>query len=187
MNLFFLSVFPEECAKFHCDKHIVKMILETAQILYTTHHQLQKGEDWINTTPKKPYKQTHVNHPVTLWARQCPANYLFTSMLGLSLCKEYTFRYRRIHASQIHMEWLGANMPPFEDSLQFVPMTPPAPACPEECKIQDDPIKTYRNYYRTHKEDLLQYTLRTPPEFLSDIALHKEPSGVILRREPILV
>jgi hypothetical protein len=93
------------------------MILETTQLLYTAHHQLQKNDNWAEKLPKKPYRATHVNHPVSRWVRQCPANYIFAANLGLSLCKEYTFRYFRIHSSQTHIEWLVQNIPPFDQNL----------------------------------------------------------------------
>lgn len=57
MNIFYLSRDPVLCAEMHCDKHVVKMILETAQLLSTAHWELGSTA---------PYKPTHKNHPLAL-------------------------------------------------------------------------------------------------------------------------
>ena len=44
MNIFYLSTNTDECARYHCDKHVVKMILETAQMLSTAHRVLDGDE-----------------------------------------------------------------------------------------------------------------------------------------------
>ena len=69
MNIFYLHDDPEVCAKSHCDKHVVKMILEYSQLLSTAHHELD-GEPSIEC-----YKSTHKNHPSALWARTNRSNY----------------------------------------------------------------------------------------------------------------
>lgn len=109
MNLFLISILPKECIHI-CDKHIVKMPLETAQMLYTAHH-LQPGD----SRPIKPYRATHKNHPIAVWSRLCKNNYIFTARVGIELCKEYTFRYGKRHACQDHLDWLLENLPSFEN------------------------------------------------------------------------
>ena len=93
MNIFFLDIDPEICAKYHVDKHVVKMIIELAQLLCTAHHII--GSD--NEDFKIPYKKTHVNHPSAIWVRQGLYNYVWTVNLGLELCKEYTKRFTRLN------------------------------------------------------------------------------------------
>jgi len=89
MNIFALSYNVQECAIWHMDKHIVKMPLETAQMLCTVLNKLG-----IST----PYKPVHAKHPCTLWTGINQSNFRWLSNLGLELCKEYSFRYQKEHA-----------------------------------------------------------------------------------------
>jgi hypothetical protein len=115
MNLFILDVNVKQAAMYHCDKHVIKMILEVTQLLYSVHHLLQPDQHWIQTwrrdmrerhsttsdyhtvdLPKKeiyPYKLTHQQHPCAIWLRTSPANYNFGCDLGLALCDEYRYRF----------------------------------------------------------------------------------------------
>jgi hypothetical protein len=87
MNIFVLSLNPRIAAELHCDKHVVKMILETAQLLYSVHWLINP-----DVLPDNAYKKTHVNHPCAVWARDNAENYRWLCALGYYLCKEYTFR-----------------------------------------------------------------------------------------------
>ena len=69
MNIFYLDRDPHEAARLQCDKHVVKMILETAQLLSTAHNELDGGQI--------AYKTTHKNHPSAVWARKSLDNYLW--------------------------------------------------------------------------------------------------------------
>ena len=91
MNIFYLHSIPQIAAIYHCDKHVVKMIVETAQLLATAHHELGNGD-------KVTYKPTHKNHPSAVWARSSRLHYMYLQRLGLSLCKEYTKRYGKEHS-----------------------------------------------------------------------------------------
>ena len=100
MNLFYLHHDPVEAARLQCDRHVVKMILETAQMLSTAHLEL----DGI----KVAYKSTHKNHPSTVWVRSSAASYhwAFTHMMALG--DEYTRRYGKIHKTiREHAEMLS--------------------------------------------------------------------------------
>lgn len=61
MNIFYLDKDPKLCAQYHCDKHVVKMILESAQLLCTAVNEAAGKE-------VAPYKSTHVNHPCSIWS-----------------------------------------------------------------------------------------------------------------------
>ena len=80
MNIFVLDASPLRAAEMHCDKHVPKMVLETAQIMSTVLNE--KGL-------KGAYKSTHKNHPCTVWAGQSFANYMWTMALGMALGLEY--------------------------------------------------------------------------------------------------
>ena len=99
MNIFLF------CVKLLFDPHVVKMPLETAQLLYSVW--------WVNNgsvpvSDLTPYKCTHKNHPSAVWTRSAPYHYIWLCKYGLALCKEYTFRYKRVHKCQQHIEKLYA-------------------------------------------------------------------------------
>jgi len=156
MNIFFLSIDPKTAAEHHCDKHVVKMILETAQLLYTCHWVVQP-----EGLPPNAYKKTHMNHPCGIWVRESIENYKWLCELGHWLCNEYTFRYGKIHKTQAHIEWLKSHTPELPD----IGMTPIRQAMPIEYK-HEDPVKAYQTYYIEAKRDILKYTKRGRPEFL---------------------
>ena len=155
MNIFFLSIDPYEAARLHCDKHVVKMILETAQLLYTAH--------WVyeSPLPEHAYKKTHPNHPSARWVRESLSNYHWLCRLGLALCTEYNYRYGKIHKTQDHLEWLFSHPP---ERLKDIGWTLPRLAMPVEYH-HVDPVIAYIKYYLGAKSRLLVYTKRPMPDF----------------------
>ena len=134
MNIFYLDKNPKLCAQYHVDRHVVKMILETAQLLSTAH--------WL-TGGEGPYRATHKNHPSAIWARSNKSNYNWLCKLGLELCEEYTYRYGKVHLSIQKclkaLEVAPINMPTklFEQPPQCMP---------DEYKDKCS-VKAYWNYY----------------------------------------
>jgi hypothetical protein len=167
MNIFVLSINPKEAAEYHCDKHVVKMILETAQLLYCSHWMLAP-----DTLPPVAYKKTHPNHPCSIWIRESIENYQWLSELGIALCNEYTYRYGKRHKTQYHVEWLSANNPP----LPTVPRTQFRMAMPNEFKCED-PILAYHAYYLGAKERMLIFTKRPPPPFVENKRAYMTADG----------
>ena len=160
MNIFFLDKDPHIAAIYHCDKHVVKMILECAQLLYCAHWVLNPCE-----VPEFAYKKTHINHPCSIWVRESIENYEWLCELAIELCKEFTFRYNKIHKTQRHIEWLICN-PPFD--IPAVKQTPIRLAMPEEYKTTD-PIESYRLFYiesKMKQRGIVTYTKREWPEFI---------------------
>ncbi len=162
MNIFFLSQNPKEAARLHCDKHVVKMIIETAQLLYSSHWMLNP-----ENLPESAYKLAHKNHPCSIWVRTSISNYLWLASLGWWLCKEYQYRYgeHKVHKSEAHIVWLLQNPP---KSIPFLSMTNPALAMPDEYK-QEDPILAYQTFYVESKfkqRNIVNYTKREWPNFL---------------------
>ena len=159
MNIFILSFNPRIAAEHHCDKHVVKMILETAQLLYSA--------QWTSprlTLPQNAYKNTHRNHPCAIWTRESLDNYVWLCELGHALCAEYTFRYGKIHKTQSHIEWLAANLP----ELPKIGITEIRQAMPPEYK-RPNPVEAYQTYYRENKlklRGIVRYSKRAPPAFL---------------------
>ena len=152
MNIFYLHHDPKLCAQYHVDKHVVKMILETAQLLSTTH--------WLSDS-EGPYRVTHKNHPSAIWTRSNKSNYTWLCQLGIELCKEYTYRYGKIHKTQKHLEWMSLNIPNLPDG-EF---TPPSLAMPDVFKCNDN-IESYRQYYRLGKKHLHNWKMREKPQFI---------------------
>ena len=137
-------------AQAHADRHVVKMILETAQILCTVLNELGYST---------PYKSTHKNHPSVMWAKKSKNNFLWLKELGLELGKEYTYRYGKIHKSALIIE----NLPdPDENKFKEKTLTSFALAMPEQYKTSD-PVVSYRNYYLGAKKDIMKYTKREVP------------------------
>jgi hypothetical protein len=154
MNIFYLSEDVEECAKWHTDKHVVKMILESTQILCNAYYHTNQSE-------LAPYKQTHNNHPSVIWSRESLSNWLWLRKLALALCKEYTHRYGKIHKCQGIIE--GLIVPALVDKG----ITPMKCAMDQKYIICKDAIINYRNYYQNGKQHLWGWKNRCVPEWLS--------------------
>lgn len=166
MNIFYLDVCPIESAQMSCNKHVVKMILETSQLLSTAHHILD-GDSAIQGI----YKSTHKNHPSAIWARENSANYIWLLEHFSALCDEYTYRYGRIHKSSEKLELLSHLPINITKSATMSPM----PQCmPDEFKVDGDSVKAYQNYYIGAKHSILQYKRREIPKFLSSIGLGEQ-------------
>jgi hypothetical protein len=161
MNIFFLDKDPRKCAEYHCDKHVVKMILETAQLLCSAHHMTPQ------VTPQVPYKLSHKNHPCSIWVRESLSNYLYLCELGLELCKEYTYRYGKRHKSQDVIEWCLVNKVKICDKG----FTEPAKAMPEYFKVTDV-VDSYRNYYIGAKSGFAHWTNRDVPYWFTKSSLN---------------
>ena len=156
MNIFALNINPSIASQMHTDKHIVKMPLETAQLLCTAQN--------LNGIAGR-YKSTHINHPCSIWTRQSLSNYKWLGELGLELCKEYTFRYNKVHACEKVIKECLINLP----SIQDIGLTPFATAMPDECKVENDPIQSYKNYYLTHKTHLFSWKNRNADQIINSL------------------
>ena len=146
MNIFVLDNCPEFAAKYQCDKHVVKMVLETAQLLCSAHETA-------------PYKRTHYNHPCAIWTRSSMGNYDWLVRHGLALAREYTFRYNKIHKSTEVIEWAMLNKPNILD-LGLLPF---AQAMPDQYKNPNDAVSAYRNYYMNEKARIATWTKTETP------------------------
>lgn len=156
MNIFVLDRDVRKCAKYHNDKHVVKMILESAQLLCGVHHMVEENTDEV------PYRLSHKNHPCSIWSRENISNYLWLCELGLELCKEYSYRYGKRHKSQDVIEWCLTNPP----SLPEEDFTEPPKAMPDEYKVEDV-VQSYRNYYCGDKKYFSKWKNRDVPYWFS--------------------
>ena len=157
MNIFFLDYNVEDCARAHCDRHVTKMILESAQLLCTAVNVLAGKQ-------VSPYKTTHVNHPCAKWVRESNSNAIYLYRLMSQLNQEYHFRYGKQHLSYLKLEEAKI----FILLLKYLPQgefTLPPKAMPEEYKT-DTVVESYRNYYREGKQHLHTWTKRGQPAWL---------------------
>ncbi len=152
MNIFFLDLDTKKSAEYHCDKHVVKMCLETAQLLCSTH--------WV-LGGEAPYKLAHKNHPCSIWTRESLSNYRYLCEFGLNLCQEYEYRYGKVHKCKQVIEWCIDNEPLIND----LGMTKPALAMPDEYK-SDCAIQSYRNYYNGAKLTFAKWKNRDIPNWI---------------------
>lgn len=158
MNIFVLDMRPVTAAQYHADKHVIKMILESAQMLSTALHECVGPIDGI-------YKPTHVNHPCSVWTRSSYLNYVWLYNLYRCLGDEYTYRFDKDHKSM----QLATVLHPaqYKKSLPDMPLLPFVKAMPDEYKVTSA-VQSYRNYYLGEKSHLLKYTRRGLPFFVAD-------------------
>jgi hypothetical protein len=168
MNIFYLDKDPKLAAQMHCDKHVVKMILETAQLLCTAHRELD-GVSSINSYGDigqpyheiELYKSTHKNHPSAVWVRNSASHYSWTCQLFIWLCEEYLYRYKRQHATDAKFRWVLGNHP---KNIPLDAFTPPPQCMPDEFK-RPDVVDAYRAYYKGAKASICKWTNREVPSW----------------------
>ena len=152
MNIFVLDNDIKKAAQYHADKHVVKMVLETAQIMSAVVRI--SGID-------EGYRLTHKNHPCTKWARESLSNWRWLYDLGFWLNIEYRYRYN--HSINHKSFDVIDNLP--EPDIEDIGLTPFAQAMPEECK-DNDAVKAYRAYYIQEKSHLFKWTKRDIPQWI---------------------
>ena len=153
MNIFVLDRVPRQAARYACNKHVVKMILETAQLLCTAYPEGYS----CDSCGEVPYKRTHYNHPCGKWARESLSNFDWLVEHGLELCRDYTIRYGRHHKSGAVIEYCGYHMPEIPD----LGLTSFAQAMPDEYKSVDA-VAAYRAYYRNEKSGFATWKTAVP-------------------------
>ncbi len=156
MNIFVLDTDIKTCAKFHCDQHVVKMILESVQIMCTALNK--KG---ITT----PYKSTHSKHPCVLWAENSYDNFSWLAKLTLALNDEYKYRYNKTTNHRSIDVLFEIKKKKFESSG----LTEFAQAMPNKYKIPGDAVSAYRNFYLGEKMKFAKWTRRNPPFWVNEI------------------
>jgi hypothetical protein len=159
------------------DKHVVKMILESAQLLSTAHRVLdgveiegksqtgRKAKRWILPDAREGviYMATHMNHPSAVWCRNSVQNYDWLVDHMFALMREYTHRYGKTHKCYGEISYMLQSPPKNLKDWDWTPM----PSCmAEEYIISDNPIINYRNYYREGKKNLHKWTNRSAPSWL---------------------
>lgn len=154
MNIFVLDTCPTLAAQMQCDKHVVKMTLETAQLLCTAQRQAGVANNVL-------YASTHLNHPCSVWTRATTANYKWLYAHFCALCDEYSHRYKRQHLSDFKLRQLLSITPP----VPIGTLTNFALAMPEPY-MQCSPVESYRAYYQSKQASFkVTWTNRQPPSW----------------------
>jgi hypothetical protein len=179
MNIFYLHNDTKICAEMHVDKHCVKMILESCQLLSTAHRVLD-GKEYVDSSSGRRikrwklndsdldnllYKATHINHPSAIWVRQSYENYMWLHSLLVELCKEYTYRYGKMHKCETIGLVNTLSYAPFNIPVKV--FTEPTPAMPIEYIVKGDSIQSYHNYYNGAKVKLFSWKNRSVPRFIT--------------------
>jgi len=181
MNIFILDEDPVIAAQLQCDKHAVKMVVESAQMLSTVHRMLD-GE--VYKAPSKSgkrmikkwrhphqddvlYGAVHMHHPCTVWTAETKSNYDWHYQHFVALCQEYTYRYGRKHLSEVKLLDVLKDAPA---NIPHGPLTrmPLAMKANPECINEDDIVGSYQAYYQT-KQDRFEmvWSKREVPEWFT--------------------
>lgn len=148
MNVFAVDRDPVRAARALCDRHVVKMTVETAQILCTA-ARARFGQE-------APYRATHANHPCVKWAAAARGNWDWLVRHGLALADEYERRFGRAHPSRAVIARMASLGPPRSAGRRRRPF---AQAMPEQYR-ERDAVAAYRRYYVTEKA---WFATWTPP------------------------
>ena len=186
MNVFILSKDPIEAAQQQCDKHVPKMVVESGQMLSTAHRMLD-GE--LTRRPSKSgktivrywqlekndhllYAAVHTGHPCTVWTMQTAANYFWHYEHFSALCDEYTYRYGKIHKTDLDLREALSSAPrniPNNNTLTKFPL---AMTSNPECMF-NDPVKSYRAFYQTKQYRFnMKWSKRPKPEWFKYADIH---------------
>lgn len=161
MNIFILDKDNKKNVQSYVNKHVIKMCLESCQMLSTAYYFT--GQEEI-----APYKINHPKHPCSIWVRESLSNWIWLRELGLYICKEYTYRYGKQHKCEQIMR--DMTLP----NLVDIGLTEQPKAMGELVKagyeIPNDVIEAYRKYYNVCKRNMFnwqgKYNGRNVPEWI---------------------
>ena len=187
MNIFILSLLTKKCAQQHIDAHVRKMIIEYAQLLSTAHRIIdgkevielstsgRKTKRWVlnNELDKILYKSTHVNHPCAIWVRESVVNYAWLYSLFVELCKEYTYRFKKIHLTDSKLRNELKNFP---KNIPLKSFTPFPLAMPDIYK-RNNCTTSYKLFYVKEKQRMANgklmnfWTNRDQPKWIRSLLI----------------
>lgn len=160
MNIFVLDEDAAAAARYHCDKHVVRMILESGQMLSTA-HRLAGGEPPSSSI----YKASYPNHPCTNWVRESQGNYRWLHSLVVALCAQYRIRYRKTHSAESMILGPLDSMP---SDITAVERTPFTQVMPHTYRVPDSPVLAYRLYYVGVKMQFAHWRAVEKPYWLDE-------------------
>lgn len=179
MNIFVLDKDPQYAAVMMCDKHVVKMIVESCQLLSTAHHVLDGKQitrvskngrkfstyEAANLLGVPPFLRcTMINHPCTIWTRETVENYQWLWVHTNELLYQYNARYNKDHTYTNLVRQTLVNCP---QNLQRIKLTPFAQAMPDQYKNQDT-AEAYRQYYIHEKSRFAKWKMGNTPLWFTE-------------------
>lgn len=190
MNIFYLDPCPVQAAQWMCDKHVVKMILETAQLLSTAHRVLdgtqiesvsksgRKVKRWVLPDERENvlYSATHINHPSAVWCRESQLNYKWLVKHFAGLCWEYNRRYNKNHKTSEISDWLEET----PHNLKKYQFTNPPNCMDAKYIISNNPVLNYQQYYRVGKAHIHAWKNCNPPPWINNSKNIKMPVDSII-------
>lgn len=170
MNIFILDENIQKNAQFHCDKHVVKMIVESCQLLANAFTM-----DKLKTAPltkNGKYRQhTFINHPCSKWVVESWENYLYLCQLTNALINEYNFRYNKKHFLEDFLNWVLENMKSSQFKMlkrtEFVRAIK-KDKYPDLLSNKFSTIEAYREYYKRDKLFFAKWTKRNKPYWIKE-------------------
>lgn len=157
MNIFWINSNPRLAARDHIDKHVIKMILETAQLLSIAHRVLDKH----NKSNSNYLKITHKNHPCAVWVRKSSSNYEWTFELFRGL---YVEKIKRYGGGHVTFEDYSDILEKLPKNIPIKGLTAPAQAMPDQYKNKD-PVVAYRQFYIGEKYKFASWKNKEPPSW----------------------
>jgi hypothetical protein len=185
VNIFILDKDPKVAAQLQCDKHVVKMIVESGQMLSTAHRMLDGTETRRKSKSGKTlvkywelpdsrenvlYKAVHMGHPCTVWTMASDNNYMWHYEHFTELCREYTYRYGKVHMTDTLLRTALGKLPKnIKDGYKYtLTPFPLAMKANPECIFPENPVKSYRMFYETKQERFsMVWTKRKIPEWFN--------------------
>jgi hypothetical protein len=159
MNIFILDQDPVKAAEYLCDKHVIKMLLESTQMLCTVH---RLG----GSTDNSLYKAAHIKHPCVIWLCESSGNYNWLVKHLVAMHEQYKLRYHREHKSFTELYHIVKEPPSW---LKDIGLTRFALAVPELYK-KEDPVLSYRLYYVCSKIEICNWKYpATEPYWFKEI------------------
>lgn len=162
MNVFYLDTDIKKCAEYHCDRHVVKMIVEYTQILNTSLFNLGVDKSQLF------YRPTHMNHPSVRWASESCDNWIWLHILTQNLNDEYKFRYDHTNNHLSFEKLINSNLITLAKNIKTwksKTFTKVSQAMNSDC-YDEDSLIAYRKYYNTHKKHLHKWTKREVPYWI---------------------
>jgi len=163
MNIFYLDKDPKKAAQMMTDKHVVKMIVESAQLMSTCHRVLDGSATKATSVNNRSfttyihndslmestlYRASNYNHPCALWLRESGDNYDWLYEHFCELSSEYQKRFNREHLTYTKLKDVIKQRP---KNIPLVEGTFPGLAMPENYRVPNDAVQSYRNYYEGEK------------------------------------
>jgi hypothetical protein len=177
MNIFVLDNNPRTAAQMMCDKHVVKMILESCQLMSTAHHVLDGNEITRTTKNGRKFKTwevnkpgftflrcTMINHPCTIWTRASTESYYWLWEHTHEMLKVYQARYNKIHCYDNMIQYSLAHCP---KNIPNATMPPFAQAMPDQYK-NSDAVRAYRDYYIYEKSRFAKWKTGNVPSWYTE-------------------